>query len=64
MGLPMLASLKVSFESIANPKSAIFGMPFLERNILATFISRCIMLFFASYSNPLKTPKIINLMSS
>jgi len=53
MGLPMLASLKIAFEFTANPKSAILGIPFLERNIFATFISRCIMLFLASSYNPL-----------
>jgi hypothetical protein len=40
MGLPMLISLKGFSAMIANPKSAILGIPEISRKILAGLKSR------------------------
>lgn len=55
-GEPMFRSLKGKEERVANPKSAILGVPLGERKILAGLISRWMIEFLASCSKPLYTP--------
>lgn len=55
-GLPIFKSLKLDIDFTANPKSAIFGIPFLDKKILEDFMSLCIIEFLFNSYSPDKIP--------